>query len=139
QVGAPGQIDHRARQRLVQREVEAAGAGDALPITQGLVDGVPERDPGVLDGVVLVDLQIALAADLGVEGAVPGERVQHVIEEGDAGRDLRVTAAVQVDRDLDLGLLRLARNLPGPAHACASPVSASRRDSTRLVSPGAWM
>jgi len=58
QVGAAGEIDDRARQRLVEREVEAARARDPLAIAQRLVDGAPQGDTGVLDRVVLVDVQV---------------------------------------------------------------------------------
>ena len=139
QVRSSGEIDDRARQGLVEREVEATRAGDSLAVAERLVDGAPERDPGVLDGVVLVDLQVALAVDPQVERGVLRQRLQHVIEKGDPGRDLRVSAAVQLDGDVQIRLLRLARDLCCAAHARASPVSASRRESTRVVSPGASM
>jgi len=57
--------------------------------------------------VVLVDVQVSLAADLRIERAVLRQRLQHVIEEGDAGGDLRLAAAVEIDDHLQLRLLRL--------------------------------
>jgi hypothetical protein len=51
-----------------------------------------ERDAGILDGVVVVDVEVALRADGQVDQAVAGELVQHVVEEADAG--LAVIAAV---------------------------------------------
>ncbi len=46
-----------------------------------------ERQRAVLDRVVLVDVQVALAGQLQREAAVPRQLLQHVVEEADAGGD----------------------------------------------------
>jgi uncharacterized protein (UPF0254 family) len=46
--------------------------------------------------------------DLQVEAAVAGDLVEHVVEETDAGVELTLAAAVQVDLDADLGLEGIA-------------------------------
>ena len=55
-----------------------------------------ERDADVLDGVVLIDVEIARRLQRQVEAAVPREQLEHVVEEADAGAD--VVAALAVDR-----------------------------------------
>ena len=49
----------------------------------------------VLDGVVLVDVEIAARDQLEVEAGVEGEEREKVIEEADAGLDARAAAPVE--------------------------------------------
>jgi len=49
-----------------------------------------DDDAGVLDGMVHVDVQIALGVDLQVDAGVTGEALQHVVEEAHPGADLRL-------------------------------------------------
>src|SRR6266511_2993422 len=70
QVGAAGEIDGDARPRLVQRHGGVAEAADAGLVPQRLAERLPERDAGVLDGVVGVDLQVALGPHGQVEAGV---------------------------------------------------------------------
>ena len=71
----------------------------------------PKCERAVLNGMVLVDLQIALADELEREAAVTGDLLQHVVEEAEAGRDVDGTLAIQVDVDRDVGFLRLADDM----------------------------
>ena len=105
---AAGKIDHHARQRLVERHVGVAVAADALLVAERLGERLPERDADVLDGVVRVDLEVALGAHREVDHAVARDLVEHVVEERDAGGELRRAAAVEVERHEDLGLLGVA-------------------------------
>ena len=68
----------------------------------------PERERAVLDRVVLVDLQVALAGELQREAAVLGDLLEHVIEEADARGDPDRIGGIEVDGDVDLRLLRAA-------------------------------
>ena len=63
----------------------------------------------------IVDVQVALGLDREVDQAVAGDLVEHVVEEADAGGDLGRAGAVEVDVDLDRGLLGLALDR-GAAH-----------------------
>ena len=69
--------------------------------------GLAEGDADVLDGVVRARLEIAVGFHLQAEPAVAAEQVEHVVEEADAGRGGDF-AAVEVHRDLDPGLVRVA-------------------------------
>ena len=94
---APGEIDDDARQRLVERHVGVAVARDALLVAERLGQRLAERDADVLDGVVRVDVQVALGLDLEVDHAVPRDLVEHVVEERHAGGELGPAGAVEVD------------------------------------------
>ena len=83
-----------------------------------------ERDAGVLDGVVRARLEVALHAHVEVEQPVPRHGVEQVVEEADARLALARARAVQVQRELDVGLARGAVDLRGAAHARRSIDSA---------------
>ena len=75
-------IDDDARQGLVQRHVGVAVAAQALLVAKRLGERPPEGDADILDGVMRVDVQVALGGDLEVDRAVAGDLVEHVVEEG---------------------------------------------------------
>jgi len=103
----PGDVDDDARHGLVQRDAPVREPLDAALLAEGLVEGLSECDADVLDGVVVVYLEVAVAAHGQVEEAVPGERRQHVVEEADAGVHRAVAVAVHVESHLDVRLGRL--------------------------------
>ena len=58
----------------------------------------------VLDGVVVVDLGVALDAHREVHERVARERAEHVVEEAHAGLDVGGAGAVQIDGQADVRL-----------------------------------
>ena len=113
-----------------------------------------EHDRGVLDGVVGVDVGVAArSATTRSTSACRANEVEHVVVEADAGRDVGAARAVEVDLDVDLGLLGLPVDRRGAGHRRllqsrrrASAVSASLnaaissaradRDPQPAVGPG---
>ena len=63
-----------------------------------LANNLPQYDADVFDGVVLIDVEVALGLQFQIEAAVLGEQLQHVIKKPDAGRDLVRALPVQLDR-----------------------------------------
>ena len=61
QEGTAGDVDGGARQRLVHGKVERSVADDAAPLAERLRQGLAERNAGVLDGVVIVDVRSPVA------------------------------------------------------------------------------
>ena len=51
-----------------------------------------------------------------VDEAVPPKEFEHVIEESDAGFDFGFARAVEIDGDLDLGLLGLPEDFGDAIH-----------------------
>ncbi len=92
-----------------------AEAADAGAVAERPVERLAERDAGVLDGVVLVHLEVAVDAQVEVHAGVERQRVEHVVEEADAGRDLRAAGAVDDESRVDGGLARGARDGRAPA------------------------
>src|SRR5512146_2520311 len=83
--GAAAEIDGGYRERFVHRHDEVAGAQNAALVAQGPIERLSQGNADVLDRVVLVDVEIAIAAQGEVECAMTREQFQHVIEKADAG------------------------------------------------------
>jgi hypothetical protein len=60
--------------------------------------------------VVIVNVQIALGADGYIQERMARELLQHVVEKADSGGDFAIARSVEVNFDLDLGLVRFAGN-----------------------------
>ena len=130
QVRAAGQVDGHLGERLVQRHRRVAEPHDARSCRRAPAEGGAERERGVLDRVVAVDVQVALGLDGQVEQAVLAELVEHVVVEADAGGDVDLPGAVEIDLDEDLGLLGGALDAAHAAHCHRwSPSSAARTAS----------
>ena len=57
----PAQVHRGNRQRLVHRHQEISGAQNAAFISQSAIECFAQRDPHVLDSVVLIHIEIAIA------------------------------------------------------------------------------
>ena len=103
-VRSPDEVDRGGRSGLVHRHRRGAIARDTCPAVERLGKPVPECSEDVLDGVVLVDVEVAAGQQLEVEAAVEREERQQVVEEADARGDPRATATVEVERDAECSL-----------------------------------
>ena len=104
-VGPPGHVDRGVGQRLVHRDEGVPEAADALLVAQRLPERLAQRDGGVLDGVVALDLDVALGPHGQVEAGVAAQRRQHVVVERHTGVDVNLSGAVEVELDDDVGFL----------------------------------
>ena len=59
--GAAAEVDGGDGERFVHGHEEVAGAQNAALIAERAVEGLAERDADVFDGVVLIDIEIAVA------------------------------------------------------------------------------
>jgi hypothetical protein len=89
----PAKIHCCEAQGFVHWHEEIAGAQNAALGAQRFVEELAEHDADIFDGVVLVDIEVALGFELEIEATVMGEEFQHVIEETDPSRNLVSTAA----------------------------------------------
>ena len=120
QVGPVGKVEGDARQGLVHGDERIAVSGDSLALAQGLGHGLAEDDPGILGGVMEVDVQVAFGAERDVDQAVTRQLLQHVVEKTDPGVDIIAPAAVEINGGGNLRLRRVARD------ACLAHVWHSR-------------
>jgi hypothetical protein len=71
----------------------------------GLRKSLAERYTEVLDGVMLVDVEVAAGIDPEVERAMPREQLEHVIQESDPRPDAVATLTLEAQAHLNLRLL----------------------------------
>src|SRR4051794_17857141 len=128
--GPAREVDHGPRQRLVERRVGVAETADAATVAERSVERLAERQRAVLGGVVVVDLEVALAGQLEVEPGVLGQAGQHVVEEAEPGLDLRPAVAVEGEADADRGLVG------APLDGRLAPVVAGQVGEVRLLAHG---
>src|SRR4051794_34542447 len=87
QLRAAAQINGCNGQGLVHRQHEISRAIDSNLISESLCEGLSENDAAILDGMMLIDIEVSLRPKAKVERSVLCEKLQHVIEEVDAGED----------------------------------------------------
>ena len=84
---------------------------------------LPKTDADVLDRVMRVDVQVALALHAEVEQAVLGQVRQHVVEEANAGGDLGPCPCRRDSSDrLDVGLVGRSVDRDGVAWCSVGPL-----------------
>jgi len=64
----------------------------------------------------MIDVQVALGFDRQINPRMARQEIKHMVKKADAGRDGRRALAVEIDRDLNVGLLGGALD-GGFAHA----------------------
>jgi hypothetical protein len=69
--------------------------------------------PDVFGGVVLIDMQIALGLDRQVDPRVARQKIEHVVEKADAGRNLVLALAIEINLHRNLGFLGFAGDFAG--------------------------
>ena len=70
--------------------------------------------------MVAVNVQVAVAPHGQIKQAVAGKPVQHVVKKADAGVQVGLAGAVQVDGQGDLGLPCVAGHSRGACHSVTS-------------------
>lgn len=86
-VRAVRQIDDRAGERFVEGAVGGAEPSEALGAGERRFERGAQGEESVFRGVVVVDVEVADAAEGEGPPGVLGEGVDHVVEEADAGVD----------------------------------------------------
>src|ERR1700754_3583744 len=82
----------------------------------------------------MVDMQIAIRLHRDVDAGMPGQEIEHMVEEADAGCDMGHARSVEVDRNLDVGLLGLALDRRA-AHGSCLAHCRKRRSFNRRMTP----
>ena len=70
----------------------------------------PETNCDIFNGVVGVDMQVALGLDAQIEFAVQGDVLQHMVEEADTAVDFGGAGAIKVETELNPGLFGITFN-----------------------------
>src|SRR5437879_1794418 len=128
-IGAPRQVHDGARQGFVERGEGRSEPRHAPALAQRAVERLPQRQRAILGGVVIIDVEVALAGERQVQPGVAAQRVQQMVEEADARLHVDATGAVQGERHGDGRLARGARDGCGAGRHGRSPPAASAASS----------
>src|SRR5271157_5189973 len=101
-------VQRDAGQGLVHRQKAVGVAGQAAFVAERFGERLADGDADVLDGVVIVDVAVALGANGEVDEGMTRKLIEHVIEKADAGRDVGRARSVEVEADLHACLRGLA-------------------------------
>ncbi len=99
---AGGQIKRTAHQSVIHWQQAAAVTHNSAFVAKGLGQSLSQCDPCVLDGVVIVDVQITCGPNAHVNEGVARQLIQHVVEKSDACLVVIDPCAIKVDGDRDL-------------------------------------
>src|SRR6185503_20287 len=89
---------------------------DATLVADGFLNRLDDDDADVFNRVMRVNIEVALRFDREIDQAVSREQVEHVIEESNAGLRGCFAGAIEIERDANVGLFRLARNFSSAIH-----------------------
>lgn len=89
--------------RLFHGQCEMTIAMNASFVSQCLLQAASKANSDVLHRMVLIHVQVTAGFDGQIEQAVSGEECEHVIEEADAGGNLRLAGPIQRQLQGDLG------------------------------------
>src|SRR5262249_37402410 len=103
-----------------------AGAVDPFAVAERLRHRFAERDADVLDGVMLIDVEVTGCSEIEIESAVTREQLEHVVEKADAGPHAVAPGAVESQLQADLRFGRTATDQRA-AHSTSSSTSMQRR------------
>ena len=104
----PRHVDGDTGERLVHRQQAIGVTRQAAFVAERLLQRLAQRDADVLDGVVIVDMGVALGRNRHIDERVTGKLIEHVIEKTNARRDLGQPRPVKVEIDRDLRLVGFA-------------------------------
>ena len=124
EVRAAGDIQRAETERLVHRHERLSETRDTRLVTDALRQCLTECDAAVLDRMVAVHLEVALAGERETEAGMHGKAVQHMVEKADAGVD-PAFAALERQLERNVGFLGLSFDFSG-SHRCFPPQSAPR-------------
>jgi hypothetical protein len=87
-----------------------AVATDPTLVANRLCQSLTEGNAYVLNRVVIVDVQVALARDSHIDQCVACQLVEHVVEKPDAGLIVILAGTIEIDLDGNVGFGSFARD-----------------------------
>ncbi|ADD77637.1 Hypothetical Protein PANA_2470 [Pantoea ananatis LMG 20103] len=100
-------IQRAARQALVHWQHKTKTANAAL-VAQGFQQCLAQRQTGIFNRVMVVDIQIAFHFDIHAKAAVHRNLIQHVVKEAHTGVNLAAAFAIQPQFNANLGFFGVA-------------------------------
>src|SRR6185437_13242578 len=107
---APAEINGNLRQAIVHGQAKAV-TFYAFFITQGRRKNFAKCNAGVLNGMMFIDMQVAIGYDLEIHAAVPGNLIEHMVKKMEAGRYPCLSFAIEVNFYKDVSFFGTAAML----------------------------
>jgi hypothetical protein len=117
--GAPTEINSRQTEGFIHGHHKITSTENSAAIPKSAIEDFAQRNPHVLNGVVLIHVQVAHRRELQIESAVPSKEIQHVVQEADPCGDLVLSSSLDRESNRDLGFSGLAMEFAF-SHAVAS-------------------
>ncbi len=122
------EVDNSACKGFVEGGVCVSKTTETALFSEGLFESLAEQYRAIFGSMVIIDVEIALAAQVEIEASVFGECVEHVVEKAEARLDIGESAAVEIEREGDIGFLCFALNADlARCHGVYSEVERSER------------
>ncbi len=102
QVGPVGDIDGNLCQGFVHGDNAETVTADAPHVAEGFFECLPEADAEVLNGMMVIHLDISSPFDIEIEKTVHPEKCQHVVHEGNTAADGGGPQTVKFEADPDI-------------------------------------
>ncbi len=106
--GAVGEIKGYPNQGFIHGEGEMAVAANGAAVAEGLFERLAQADAEIFDGVVVIHLGVAGGVDGEIEKTMNSKKGQHVIHKRNAGGNIGLTGAAQLEGEADVGFFGLA-------------------------------
>jgi len=89
-------------------------------VTERFGKRLPEGDADVFDGMMSIDVGIAVALDGQIDQCVCGKEGQHVVEKAESGRDFWFSGSIELERQCNLRFVGISDNGSGALrrHMC---------------------
>src|SRR5690606_12241101 len=82
---------------------QEAIAIDSFFISQRFKISFAQRQRGIFNGMMLVDVQVTVDVDVQISSPMSSQLFQHMIKKSQAGVYVALSGPVQIQADLDLG------------------------------------
>ena len=128
-VRPPRNVEDAAGQRFVHRRMRFAVTGDAALVAQRLGNRLAQRERRILDGMMLVDMEVALHRHGDVDQRMARQLFDHMVEETDSGGHRIIARPVKIDGNRDIRFLGRALD-SGGSHG--APIAPTFRVARRL-------
>lgn len=109
-----------------------AVTADAAFVPQRRGKSLAERYSAILNRVMCVHFQVAIAFQLQINDRVFGEQRQHVVEKWNARADLRLAFGVQIEPDGNVGFPRFSRGAGTSRFHCFIKAKPGRENQAQL-------
>jgi hypothetical protein len=113
-------------------------AAQSLLVAESPGQRLAERDADILDRVVRVDMQVAAGLNHRGRSGRGGNLLKHVIEEGDAGGEATLAAAVEIQPNGDPGFERIPGNFCLPHRDTIAGWHFGSGEKFGLLLPNLW-